>query len=274
MENTERFGSSAARWRLDEKVALVTGGTRGIGRAITEELASFGARVFVCGRSEETLAKRLAEWRAAGHTVDGVAADMGTAEGRERTLAACQRAFGSDLHVLVNNAGTNVRKPTVTAYDEATIRSLFELNLMAPLELTRQAYPLLRAAATAAGDASVVNLVSVAGLTSVGTGAPYGMTKAAVTQLTRNLASEWGAERIRVNAVAPWFIVTDLTSGVLGNDAFMNEVMHRTPARRAGQPEEVSGIVAFLALPAASYITGQCVAVDGGFLGYGFEPPR
>ena len=256
------------RWRLDGAFALVTGGTRGIGRAIVEDLSDFGAEVFVVGRDPGRLQERLADYQRAGRAIDGIAADVASAEGRERIISALG-AKHDRLHILVNNAGTNIRRGTLD-YDDATTRSLIELNLIAPFELARQAYPLLRAA----GSASIVNIVSVAGMTALGTGAPYAMAKAGVIQLTRNLAAEWAADGIRVNAVAPWFITTDLTTAVLQKEPFLKEVLHRTPAGRVGSPEEVSGIVTFLTLPAASYITGQCVAVDGGFTEYGFSPPQ
>ena len=170
-----------------------------------------------------------------------------------------------ELSLLVNNAGTNQTKSALE-YSENEVRRIIDINLIAAFEISRLAHPHL----VQHSNAAIVNIASVSGLTHVRTGAPYGMTKAALTQLTRNLACEWAEDGIRVNAVAPWYIRTQRTDAPLADLDYLEEVLARTPMQRIGEPEEVAAAVAFLCLPASSYVTGECIAVDGGFLRYGF----
>lgn len=246
------------RWSLTGRRALVTGGTKGIGRAIAEELLGLGAEVLIVARNGAEVAQAVAEWTARGLPAQGVAADVSTEAGRA-TVFAQVRASWQGLDLLINNVGTNVRKAFID-YEPAEYERLFQVNLFSVMEMCRAAYPLLQASE----HASIVNVGSVAGRLDVGTGAPYGLTKAAEEHLARNLAVEWAPDGIRVNTVSPWFIRTPLTEPLMARPDFMAKVTARTPLGRAGEPEEIAAAVAFFCLPGASYLTGQCLLVDGG----------
>lgn len=257
---------ASARWRLDGQVALVTGASAGIGRATVSELLGLGATALACARDADALDAAAVEWREdhPGREVHVLPCDVADAMGRERLFDWIE-GLGLGLSILVNNVGTNQRRATMD-YDETEWRAIFETNLFSAFELCRGAYPLLREHASSA----IVNVGSVSGATHVRTGSPYGMSKAAMHQLTRNLAVEWAAEGVRVNAVLPWYIRTRRTSAVLADPDYLEDVLGRTPMARIGEPEEAAAAIAFLCLPASSYITAQCIAVDGGFLNYGF----
>lgn len=241
-------------WSLANKKALVTGGTKGIGKATAQELLDLGAEVLVVARDTRMLEGKL-KHSARLFVMSG---DITQPEFRKNLIRKVDENWGK-LDILVNNVGSNVRKKFID-YSEEEYRQLFELNLFSMTELTRLAFPLLKNS----GQASVINLASVAGQLDVLSGPPYGMTKAAIIQLSRHLAAEWAEFNIRVNAVSPWYIETPLTEAVLSQPDRMEKIIARTPLARVGQPEEVAAAIAFLAMDKASYITGQNILVDGG----------
>ncbi|MEM7054979.1 MAG: SDR family oxidoreductase [Pseudomonadota bacterium] len=251
-------------WTLQGRVALVTGASRGIGRATAEVLAERGAEVWLMARQSSDLAEACEHIRATGGTAHALVGDVASSEDRARALDQITRQSGQ-LDILVNNAGFNNRKPALQ-YTEQELRDILETNLIGAFELSRAAHKLL----IESKAASVVNVSSVAGHTHLKTGVPYGMSKAAMNQMTRNLAVEWAADRIRINSVAPWYIETPLARQVLQNQEYLDSVLARTPMGRIGQPEEIAATVAFLCMPGAGFITGQTIAVDGGFSVFGF----
>lgn len=252
------------KWRLDGKTAVVTGGTKGIGLAIAEEMAALGAKVTIIARSENDLAEQVERFSENGYEIKSISADVSVEKSRETAIAKIVSTHDS-LDILVNNAGTNIRKPTVEYTTEEYLK-VFQTNLFSAFELTRKLHPLLQKS----GEASVVHISSVCGQTHVRTGSPYGMTKAAMNQLTRNLAVEWAGDGIRINTISPWYTATPLAKQVLKNKEFLDDVLSRTPMNRIAEPEEVASAVAFLCMSAASFITGQVIAVDGGFTSFGF----
>ena len=251
-------------WSLVGQRALVTGGTKGIGEAIVRQFLDLGAAVFIVARDNDLLQRQLTEYRQQGHTVEGVAADL-SQPGEAVRVVESVRAVWAALDIVVNNAGTNIRKPTID-YSTADYEQVMNTNLRSAYELSQAAHPLLKAS----GKGKVIMVSSVSGLTHTSSGSLYGMTKAALLQLTRNLAVEWAPDGIRVNAVAPWYISTPLASPVLNNPEKREGILKRTPMNRIGEPEEVASVVSFLSMPASGYVTGQAIAVDGGLLAWGF----
>lgn len=247
-------------WSLEGKTAVVTGATKGIGSAVVEELLRWDAEVLLVARNIELIREKLEEYRQKGATVYGVAADVATEDGRAAVLSEVQVRWPK-VDILINNVGSNIRKSTLdTRIDD--LRKVMQINVESAFGLSNLLYPQLKNSDSPA----IVNISSIASQRAIKlTTAIYSMSKAAMEQMTNYLAVEWGKKGIRVNSVHPWFIETPLTQSVLEDEEKFTVITNQTPLGRVGTSEEVANVVVFLASPAASYLNGVNLPVDGGF---------
>ncbi|KAI4318975.1 hypothetical protein MLD38_032627 [Melastoma candidum] len=259
------MGESKSRWSLHGKTALVTGGTRGIGYAIVEELAALGATVHICSRNQKEIDERVQEWESKGFRVSGSVCDLASKTDREELMRTVSSVFKGKLNILVNNAATVVMKDLI-GHTSEDLSTILTTNLQSPYHMCQLAYPLLKAS----GDGNVVFISSIAGVMAFPLISIYSASKGAINQLNKNLACEWSKDKIRVNTVAPWAVKTSISMpDAPGTEEFI-PLIARTPLGRMGEPEEISAVVAFLCLPAASYVTGQVICVDGGYTVAGY----
>ena len=245
-------------WNLNTKTALITGGTKGIGKATVMEFLDLGAQVIFTARNKNEVQELETELNEDGKKAYGFSGDVSKEEDLQKLYNFVVETFNG-LDILVNNAGVNIRKPAMD-YSVAETEKIIAINLLAPFHISRLFYPLLKKSS----EAAIINVASVAGTQDVKSGSPYAMAKAGLLQQTRSLSSEWALDHIRVNAVSPWYTETPLTTSVFENEERFSTIKERTPMKRVAQPEEIAAAVAFLAMNKASYITGQNIIVDGG----------
>jgi NAD(P)-dependent dehydrogenase (short-subunit alcohol dehydrogenase family) len=240
------------------RVALVTGGSAGIGRMIATGLAAAGARVYICARGAEKVTKAASEMDG---DVIGLAADVSSAEGIAALVAEISGREGA-LHILVNNAGTLTDAP-IDAFSEDQWDDVIGLNLKTPFFLMQKLLPLLRAGASAERPSNVINIGSVGAL-KIGPREVYSYqaSKGAIHWLTKSLAKKLGPDNITVNAIAPGFFESDMT--VITDDAMRKMVESMVPRGRTGTPEDVAGAAIYLASRAGAYVTGSVIPVEGG----------
>lgn len=256
------------KWSLKTRNFIVTGGTKGIGYATSVQLLAHGAEgLIVCSRgtADEAVDSLKRDFPTAN--IVHIQCDVATDEGRRDLVAATKNTF-SFLHGLVNNVGVNVRKDILQQTPEE-YHAMMKTNVDSAYFLCKMLSDVFDP-----NGATVVNVSSAAGVQSSGTGAAYGLSKAAVNHFTRILACEWASRYIRVNAVTPWMTMTPMLEEAVKKDPTqLDKVKEWTPMHRLAQPEEVAGPIVFLCLPASSYITGQVLGVDGGLTAQGFAGP-
>jgi NAD(P)-dependent dehydrogenase (short-subunit alcohol dehydrogenase family) len=254
-----------ALFRLDNKIAVVTGGSSGIGRAMARALGMQGARVVLVARTREALDETVAEFATDGIDAKAVVADLGELDQRNRAIddisTLCETTWHSSPDILVNNAANNVRKPMPELTDD-DIRATFSINLEAPLALTRAFAP----AMAERGWGRIVNIASQQSFRAFNNSGAYGIAKGAIVSLTRSTAEHYSKFGVTCNTIAPGFVVTTLTEKLVNSQpGFAEGHAARSMLGRNGTPADFYGAAMFLCSDASAFVTGQTLFVDGGY---------
>lgn len=244
---------------VKDKVTLVSGGSRGIGRALAQGFVERGARVVITGRDATTLKQTADEISSPDNTVLPVVCDAAQPDQIQRCVSEVVKKFGR-IDVLLNVAGVNKRKPAET-YTVEEFDFILDINLRGAFWMAVEVGKVM----LAAGSGSQIHIDSLNTFAPLKNVTPYAMTKFGISAMSRGLATEWGPRGVRVNALAPGFILTDLTQKLWADPTMRKWGESNTPLRRMGEVQDMVGTAIFLASPAAAFLTGQVIRVDGGF---------
>src|SRR5215467_11011841 len=242
--------------KLQDRVAIVTGASRGIGRANAEAFAREGAKVVICGRKQEVLEQVAKE---VGSSAKPVACHVGRPEQIQNLVDSTTREFGR-IDILVNNAATNIAQEPCLDVDDTKFDKMVEINLKSAFRLIRQVAPGM----CQRGSGSIINIASISGLRPQYYGLLYSMTKAALIMMTQSYALELGPKGVRANAIAPGLIQTVLSEYYWKDPDKTTQIIRKQPIQHLGQPHEIAEVALLLAGEGSSYLTGQTIVVDGG----------
>ncbi len=247
-------------FQLDDKVALVTGASKGIGEAMARGLAEFGAKVVVSSRKQEAVDAVAEAFRADGLEAVGIAANMGNIQQAHTLVDKTVETYGG-LDIIINNAAANPVFGPIQQTEERAFDKIIDVNLKGPFELCKKAYPILKER----GGGSIINISSIGGLTPESGIGIYSVSKAGINNLTKAMAQDWGADNIRVNAICPGLIKTKFSEALWSNEAILERFLQNIPLKRAGTADDIAGLAVYLASDAAAYCTGGVYMIDGGY---------
>lgn len=245
---------------LTGKVALVTGASKGIGRAISEMYAEAGAKVIVSSRKQEAVEAVVQEIKSKGQDAYAVACNVGDANDIKRLVDETIKQYGT-IDILVNNAAANPSFGPVIETSDAAFDKIMHVNVKGPFELSKLVYPIMKAKKSG----SVINISSIGGLKPEAGLGIYSMSKAALISLSKVMAKEWGDDNIRVNVICPGLIKTKFSEALWSNEKIMSVMMKMLALKRVGTSEEIAALALYLASDASGYSTGAVFTADGGF---------
>ena len=249
------------KFNLNDKVAIITGASKGIGKDIAQALAEHGAHVVVCSRSQESIDAVAQEFTSLGYSVKAIACHVGKEDQLRSLVDQTINQFGG-VDILINNAATNPTFGPITMTDSTVFDKVMNVNVKACMLLANLCYESMKNR----GGGSIINIASVEGIKpSIGLGI-YSISKAALNMLTKIQAKEWGIDKIRSNSICPGLIKTKFSSALWENEQMLNKYLKHLPSKRMAEPDDIAGLALFLASDASSYCTGGEYAADGGYL--------
>lgn len=248
------------KFQLHNKVAVVTGASKGIGKAIALALGQQGAKIVIASRKQETVDETAKAFIAAGIDAIGIAAHMGDEDQIKNLVEQTVKVFGG-IDIIVNNAAINPTFGPIIETDSEVFTKIMNVNVKGPLAFCKLCYPIMKQR----GGGSIINISSIEGITpGLGLGL-YSISKATLISLTKVLAKEWGADHIRVNVICPGLIKTKFSEALTGNEKILKHVLAKQALPILAEPEDLAGLALFLASDASSFCTGGIYTADGGY---------
>ena len=247
-------------FQLDNKVAIVTGASKGIGEAMARGLAEFGAKVVISSRKRESVDAVAESFKNDGLEAIAIAANMGNVEEAHALVDQTVDAYGG-IDIIINNAAANPVFGPIQNTEERAFDKIIDVNLKGPFELCKKAYPILKQR----GGGSIMHISSIGGLTPERGIGIYSVSKAGLINLTKAMAQDWGADNIRVNAICPGLIKTKFSEALWGNEPILERFLQHIPLNRVGTSDDIAGLAVYLASDAAAYCTGGVYLIDGGY---------